>query len=253
MGAVGVFRFSHQGAEVSRFPTTRWTLIVDADSADSVSAREALTELCDIYWHPLYVFVRGMGHSIEDAQDLIQGFFAKFLAAGSIRSVDRSKGRFRSYVLTAVKRYIIDERARAAARKRGGDVAMVPLDVDFAEGERAYRLLAAEGVEPDRLYDRKWALLLLHRVLLRLRAEYDRSEQSERYDVLIPYVTGDREGATYTEAARRLDLSEGAVRVAVHRLRKRYFEALRLEVADTVRDESDIEGELRYLLAALRG
>jgi RNA polymerase sigma-70 factor (ECF subfamily) len=238
---------------VGRFPTTSWSLIVAADSRDSVVAREALAELCDTYWRSLYVFVRGAGHDVPDAQDIVQGFFVKLLANRRFAGFERDKGRFRSYLLAALKHYISDERNRAATQKRGGKVEVLPLEIDREDGERAYRDVATTELGPDQLYDRKWALVLLDRVLSRLRARYEESGDIERYEALIPHVTGQDAGSGYEGVARRLGISAGAVRVAVHRLRKEYFAMLRSAVADTVDGESKIDGELRHLLTALQG
>lgn len=236
---------------MSRFPTTQWTLIVESESRDSPETREALARLCEAYWQPLYAFVRMKGRSVEDAQDLVQGFFARFLGKDYLTAVDRNRGRFRSYLLGALNHYMADEWDRARAQKRGGGVEPLPIDLDFESVERQYRLQAAGDSDPERLYDRKWSLALLDRVLRRLREEYEQAGQVDRYDTLIPFVTGDHDAATYRGAGLKLEISEGAARVAAHRLKQRYREAVREEVAATVADEREVDAELQHLMRVL--
>jgi RNA polymerase sigma-70 factor (ECF subfamily) len=238
---------------VSRFPTTRWTLIAEARLDESREARRALEELCAAYWRPLYDFVRARGLGAEDAQDVVQGFFAEFLARDDIRAVDGARGRFRSYLMGAVRNYLSDARDRLRALKRGGHVAHVPLELDFDDGERRYRVLLSPELDPERLFDRQWARTVLDRVLGRLRGDHVKAGQLERYEVLIDHVVGSMAGEGYADAASRLGLSEGAAKVAAHRLRKRYLEVLREEIADTVSDPREVDAEIRYLLQALGG
>jgi RNA polymerase sigma-70 factor (ECF subfamily) len=236
-----------------RFPTTQWTLVIRAESRDSPEAREALAQLCGAYWQPLYVFVRMKGHGVEDAQDLVQGFFARFLSKDYLTVVDREKGRFRSYLLGALNHYMSDEWDRAHAAKRGGGVPDLPMDLDFEAVERQSSLRAPSTMRPERAYDRKWALALLDRVVQRLRDEYAQAGQSDRYERLIPFVTGDGTPMSFRHAGELLGISEGAARVAAHRLKHRYKEAVREEVAATVSGERETEEELRYLLSVLSG
>lgn len=238
---------------MARFPTTRWTLVVGADSSHSPEAREALAALCEAYWRPLYAFVRSRGYGAEDARDLVQGFFARFLAHDDVRRADREKGRFRSYLLGALVHHLSDEDDRARAAKRGGGVEDLPLELDFEDGERRYVDPPSPDPDPQRVYERRWALELLDRVLERLRGRYEEAGQSERFEALVHHVTGQAGPVSYRDLAERLGLTESAIKVSVHRLRARYAELLRREVADTVADPRDVEGELRYLVRVLRG
>jgi RNA polymerase sigma-70 factor (ECF subfamily) len=233
-----------------RFPTTQWTLVIRADR-DSPQARAALAQLCEAYWQPLYVLVRMKGHGVEDAQDLVQGFFARFLSKDHLRVVDRDKGRFRSYLLGALNHFMSDERDRARAAKRGGGAVDLPIDLDFEAVERQYGIRAPSTGNPERAYDRKWALALLDRVVQRLRDEYAQAGHSDRYERLIPFVTGDSTPMSFRQAGELLGISEGAARVAAHRLKQRYKEAVREEVAATTSSESETEKELRHLLDVL--
>jgi len=234
-----------------RFPTTQWTLVVRAEFRGSPKAQAALAQLCEAYWQPLYVFVRMKGHGVEDAQDLVQGFFARFLSKDYLRVVDRHKGRFRSYLLGALNHFMSDEWDRARAAKRGGGAIDLPIDLDFEAVERQYGLRAPDAMDPERAYDRKWALALLNRVIERLRDEYEQAGQSDRYERLIPFVTSEGTPMSFRRAGELLGISEGAARVAAHRLKQRYKEAVREEVAATASSERETEEELRYLLGVL--
>ena len=236
---------------MSRFPTTRWTLISEARLDESGDARRALADLCKAYWRPLYDFVRANHVGPEDAKDLVQGFFVGFLARDDIRSVDGSLGRFRSYLMGAMRHHLADERDRASAHKRGGDSVHLSLDLDFDDGERHFRSLSSSEPNPERLFHRQWARTVLDRVLVRLRSEHVRAGRLERYEILIDYIVGPNEGEGYSRAAGRLGISDGAAKVAAHRLRRSYVEVLRKEIAETVATPEDVEGELRFLLDAL--
>lgn len=238
---------------MSRFPTTRWTLISEARLDESREARQALEELCTAYWRPLYDFVRASGLDAVDAQDAVQGFFAVFLAREDLHAVDSERGRFRSYLAGAMRNFLSDTRDRDRALKRGGRVTHVPLELDFEDGERRFRALPSPDPDPERLFDRQWARTVLDRVLDRLRGDHDRAGQLERYEVLIDHVVGPMSGEGYSGAASKLRISEGAAKVAAHRLRSRYLEALREEIADTVADSTEVDAEIRYLLRALGG
>ena len=232
-----------------RFATTRWTMVNSAGHPSSVAGAGALDELCQIYWPPLYGYLRGRGHSPEDAQDLTQGFFVRVLERQDIRAADPARGRFRSFLLTALKRYVINEHERGASIKRGGRYVRVTLD--FEEAERTYALERRTGDTPEGLFDRKWAAIVLDRALHRVRDEYDRAGQGRLTNALLPYLTDTGELPAYADVAREHDLSEGAIKVAVHRLRHRFGVALRLEVAETVLDGDSIDDELRELLRAV--
>ena len=209
----------------------------------------ALAELCTAYWYPLYAYARRKGRSPEEAEDLTQGFFAELLAKNWVVAADREKGRFRAFLLTAFKRHMGHERAKARAVKRGGGRA--PLPLDFEDGERRYSLEPTHDLTPDRIYDRRWALTLLGRVLDGLEAEMCASGRADLFAALRPHLTGEPDAAAYREIAARLGMSEGGLKTAAHRLRSRYRDRLRAEIADTVTDPADVEPEIRHLLEAL--
>jgi RNA polymerase sigma factor (sigma-70 family) len=217
--------------------------------AGEAGASAALAELCEIYWPPLYGYLRGRGYRAEEAQDLTQGFFARLLETQAIRSADRARGRFRAFLLTALKRYVINEYERGTAARRGG--RDVHFSLDFDQAERAYRADHRRDDTPDRLYDRKWAAIVLERAFHRLREEYDASGKTELAKVLLPYLTDSTGLSSYKAVAEDLGLTEGAVKVAVHRLRQRYGAILRAEVAETVMGEHEVEAEVRELLRVM--
>lgn len=210
---------------------------------------EALAELCQIYWPPLYGYLRGRGYDAEKAQDLTQGFFARFLEKQSVGVADPARGRFRAFLLTALKRYVINEYEREAAAQRGGRHVHVALD--FEDAERTYALERRNEDTPERVFDRKWAAITLDRALRRLRKEFDRDGKGAEADALLPYLTETSELPAYKEVGAKLGLTEGAVKVAVHRLRQRFGVVLRLEVGETVVEPGDIEDEMRELIRAV--
>jgi RNA polymerase sigma-70 factor (ECF subfamily) len=230
------------------FHTTHWSVVLHA-RGDSTGAQRSLARLCEAYWYPLYAFARRQGHAPHDAQDLTQEFFARLLAKGWLDAVARERGKFRSWLLASMKHFLANEWDRAQAQKRGGRTTIVSFDDDSAEAR--YRREPADPVTADRLYDRGWALTLLDRVLARLREEAAQSGKLAQFDALKGALTGEK--APYAEIGATLGMSEGAVKVAVHRLRERYRALLRAEVADTVATATEIDDELRHLLAALSG
>ena len=234
-----------------QFVTTQWTAVLAAGRSDSTHAQAALEQLCRAYWHPLYAFVRWQGHDEQDAQDLTQEFFARLLEKHYFGEVEREKGRFRSFLLAAMKHFLANEWHRANAQKRGGGQKFVPLDA--GDAETRYGVDPAHLESPDRLFERRWALTLLDLVLARLRAEHEAAGKAELFDALKGCLTGDRAELPYAELGSKLGLSEGAVKVAVHRLRQRYRGLLRAEVAHTVASEQEVEDELRHLFHALAG
>jgi len=235
----------------SRFATTRWSLVAAAGAADSPAARQALATLCETYWYPLYAYLRRRGHTAEDAQDLTQAFFAALLEKGYLRAADPERGRFRSFLLTALKRFAAKERDRARAQKRGGGAALISLDLQA--GERRYALEPTDDWAPERAYERRWALALLERVMARLRQQYARAGRERLFDCLKVFLAGESGAPSHQQAAAELGITEGAVKVAVHRLRRRYRAVLRSEVAQTVADPAEVDDELALLLTALRG
>jgi len=230
-----------------RFAQTRWSMVLAA-GGEGEQAGEALERLCATYWYPLYAFVRRQGKSAHDAQDLTQGFFARLLEKKDLAAVDRAKGKFRSFLLAAIQHYLANEWDRAHTQKRGGGVTV--LSIDDAEAERRYHEEPAEQITADQLFDRRWALTLLDQVLKRLGNEMQREGKAAHFDALKFCLTGER-GAAYEEIASRLGTTEGALKVAVHRLRDRYRALLRAEIAETVGSEAEVDEELRQLFSAL--
>lgn len=235
-------------ANPGRFEVTRWSVVIAAADGESTQARAALESLCATYWYPLYAFVRREGHSGEDAQDLTQGFFARLLEKKDLAAVDRTKGKFRSFLLASMKHYLANEWDRSQAQKRGGGIAFI--SIDDAEAERRYESEPAEQITAEQLFDRRWALTLLDRVLAQLGSEMVAAGKAAQFEELKHGLTGER-GAAYGEIARRLGTTEGAIKVAIHRLRDRYRTLLREEIAQTVGSGADVEEELRQLFSAL--
>jgi DNA-directed RNA polymerase specialized sigma24 family protein len=232
-----------------RFATTHWSLVLAAGERGSATAEEALARLCSSYWFPVFAFVRRQGHSADEAQDLTQGFFARIIEKGDIASADRSRGRFRSFLLTACQHFLSNERDRDRAKKRGG--GQRPLSIDVVTAEGRYERALAHSETPERLYERQWCLTLLAGVVDDLRAEYAAAGKEEVFDRLKDYLTVDEGAGSHADAARDLGMTPGAVKVAVHRLRRRYREALLTHVAATVESPRDVEDEIRHLLATL--
>jgi RNA polymerase sigma factor (sigma-70 family) len=231
------------------FAVTRWSVVLAAGSSDSTHARDALETLCRAYWHPIYAFIRRQGHSPHDAQDLTQEFFARLLQKNYLGGVDRAKGRFRSFLLVCLKHFLANEWDKAGAQKRGAHPVLISTNVQSAES--AYGQEPAESATADKIFERRWALTLLEQVLARLRAEYTRDGKARTFEELRSTLTGERRAVPYAEIAPRLKISEGAVKVAVHRLRQRYRELLREEIAHTVSGPEQVEEEIRALFAAL--
>lgn len=231
------------------FATTHWSVVLTAQRSDSTHAHAALSSLCQTYWYPLYAFVRRQGYGAHDAQDLTQEFFARLLAKNYLAVVTREKGKFRSFLLAALKHFLANEWNRAQAAKRGGGREVISLN--DTEAESRYRLEPADNTTAEKIFERRWATTLLDQVLNRLRGEYARAEKADLYEHLKGCLTVESQSAPYAELATRLNTSEGAIKVAVHRLRARYRELLRTEIAQTVSSEAEVEDELRYLFAAL--
>ncbi len=247
--------FSDGGGDASKarhvFATTRWSLVLAAGGTDDGVASDALEKLCRAYWYPLYVYVRRRGHSPADAQDLTQEFFCRLLARGDFAVAKPEKGRFRSYLLGALKHFLSDQRDKAGAAKRGGGAVIFSLDTEDMEARYANDL--ASGEPPDREFARRWATAILDQALARLRVEFAGAGKEAMYEVLKPYLSAAPGAGDYEEIARRLEMSSGAVAVAVHRLRQRYGELVRAEIAETVDGPGEVEVELRELFAALGG
>ncbi|NOZ23274.1 MAG: sigma-70 family RNA polymerase sigma factor [Planctomycetes bacterium] len=231
------------------FATTRWSIVLAAGREGTPRAREALATLCQAYWYPLYAYVRRQGHNADEAQDLTQGFFAQFIEKNYFRALDPKKGKFRAYLLASMKHFLANEWDRAHAQKRGG--RQVPISLDFEGAEGRYSREPAHDLTPERIFERRWALTLLDQVLARLRQDFLKSGKEERFERLKVFLTAGKKTVPYREVAAELGLSEGAVKVAIHRLRKRYRNHLRAEIAQTVSNPSEIDEEIRHLFSAL--
>ena len=233
------------------FATTHWSVVAAAqpDKASEPRARQALEELCRSYWHPIYAFVRYRGYSSDDAQDLTQSFFARLIETGGFASADPRRGRFRSYLLGAMKHFLANEWRRAQTQKRGGQVQFI--EWDARDWEARYAGASKQVDDPEQLFDREWALETVAGALRALSDEMANAGKREQFDALRSSLTGE-EDSSREQIAERLDMSEGAVRVAVHRLRQRYRTLLRAAVAETVSSEADLDDEMRYLVTVLR-
>ncbi len=231
------------------FASTRWTVVLTAGRTDTPRAQEALSRLCEMYWYPLYAYARRRGYSPEDAKDLTQEFFARLLAQNWVARADRLKGRFRSFLLMAMSRFLANEWDKVCTQKRGGQVQLVPLALDTAETR--YGQEPADASTPEQAFEKQWALTLLEAVLERLRAEYELEDKATLFDSLKPCLIGNREGLPYAELAARLAMTDGAVRVAVCRLRERYRERLKEEIAHTIASPAEVDAEVRHLFRVL--
>jgi RNA polymerase sigma factor (sigma-70 family) len=235
----------------ARFLTTHWSVVLAAGRSDTTRAQGALARLCQTYWYPLYAYVRRRGHSPHDAQDLTQEFFARLLERQTFAYADPNRGRFRSFLLTSLDHFLAHEWQKVHAQKRGGGQQILSLDLAMAE--QRYDLEPADMSSPDKLFDKHWAGALLEQVLNQLEAEYQHAGKTEWFATLKLTLTGTRESQPYVELAARLGTNEAAVKVAVHRLRKRYRQLLRAEIANSLADPEQTEDELRHLFAALAG
>ena len=237
----------HTLAGPSDFPTTRWTLVVAAADPQRKEARSALASLCESYWYPLYAYVRRRGYRPDQAQDLTQEFFIRVLEGRYLDRADQEKGRFRAFILKSLKFFVADEGDRERAQKRGGG-AVLPLE--FPTGEERYQREPTHDETPERIFERRWALSVLDRVVERVRNEFVQHGRPEHFERLKVFLLGQSD-APYAALAREMNTSEGALKVAIHRLRKRYRELFRQEIADTVADPAEVESEIRYLAAVL--
>jgi DNA-directed RNA polymerase specialized sigma24 family protein len=232
-----------------RFPTTQWSRVILAGSPDASLAKESLAELCDACWYPLYAYIRCRATDPEQAKDLTQDFFARALEKSLLSEADPARGRFRSFLRKVCSDFLANRRDWEHARKRGGGRPVFSIDADGAEGKYAREL--ADGLTPERLFDRSWALTLLGRVLDQLGQEYDEAGKAATFEALRGALAGDAEAPSYAAAAASLGTTEGAARVAAHRLRRRYGELLRQEIAATLAHSDEIDDEIRDLFAAL--
>lgn len=233
----------------ARFATTHWSIVCAAQGASTEAAAVALEELCRTYWFPLYGYARRRGHSPHDAEDLTQAFYALFLEKGYVLDADRSKGRFRTFLLVAFKRFLANAWDKQQAQKRGGGAVVVPLDTTWAETiwERDH----ADSLPEDAAYEKHWALTLMERAMTSLRAEYESGGTIAEFERLKPCLTTDRDNISYPEIAAAMQITEAGARSAVHRIRKRFREIFRGTIAATLSNSDDIEDEMRQVIRAL--
>ena len=236
-------------ADTSRFATTHWSVVLAAVSPSSPKYQQALSILCKTYWFPLYAYLRRHGCDTHQAEDCTQAFFAQMLEKHSLRLADPERGKFRSYLLAALKHFLADERGRVQAQKRGGGQRV--LSLDFENAEELYGLEPADQLSPERLFERSWALVVLQKVMARLGTELVRANKQKVFEHLIVYLAPAGDVVPYRVMAAKLNMTEGAVKVAVHRLRKRYQELLRDEIGQTVATEEEIDRELLDLFDVL--
>jgi len=233
----------------AQFTTTHWSVVLAAGRIDTPQAVEALEKLCGTYWYPIYAYLRRRGHGEQDAQDLAQGFFAQLLERRSIQGVEREKGKFRSFLLASLNYYVADVRDRANAQKRGGGREVLSLDVQ--EAEQRYRLEPADERSPDKLFERRWAMTLLDQVLAKLGQEFTDAGKRELFERLRGFLvegTGDK---TFAEVAQDVGMTGEAVKKAAQRMRRRYHQLFREEIAQTVASPAEVDEELRHLCAVL--
>ncbi len=233
------------------FATTHWSAVLEAGKGDSPAASAALEELCRTYWYPLYAFVRRQGHAPEEAEDLTQGFFERLLEKDYVKLADPARGKFRSFLLSAIKNFLTNEWTRSARQKRGGGNVLISLDQ--ASAERRYQTEALDELSPERIFEKQWAITLLEHVLGRLQEEQVAACRERFFDEVKGWLWGDKGEMAYAELARQLGLTESALKSAVHRLRLRYRELLREEIGRTVATPLEIQEELEGLMAVLRG
>jgi RNA polymerase sigma factor (sigma-70 family) len=237
--------------DTASFRTTHWSIVLAAGQQPSTAAHQALTHLCQTYWRPVCVFIHRRGHDLENAKDLTQSFFVRLIESPDfIQAADRERGRFRTFLLTAVRNYLINVREREHAVKRGGGITFVPLEGGHGEIPWAEEL--ADHMTPDKAFERRWALTLLHQTMTLLQREFVEAGKADQFAVLEAFLPGGRNaGVSYIEAAQELKSSEAAVRQAAHRMRSRFRHHLRSEVAQTVGTPAEVDDELNYLLAVL--
>ncbi len=232
-----------------RFETTHWSMVVAAGGTGSTEAAAALATLCERYWSPLYAFIRRSGYDCHTARDLTQSFFATLLEKGYVKDADRERGKFRTFLLASVRHHLSKVRERDRAQKRGGGRTI--LSLDFEAGEERYRLEPADDRTPERVFLRRYALTLLETVLARLKEEHRVKGKGDLFDALTPFLGGGGPLTSQREVAEKLGMTQGAVKVALHRLRRRYREILRGEIAETVSDPTLVDEEITQLVQAL--
>ncbi len=233
------------------FRTTRWTDVLAAARGEGTQSRRALEKLCESYWHPVYAFVRRQGFGADEARDLTQGYFTRLIERGGLKGVRPERGRFRSFLLASVRHYLLNEIDRSRAQKRSPERPLVALETESAE--REYLSEPADEMTPESVFEHKWAAAVFEHTLERLRAECIGDEKRRRFVAFRPLLVGDEPAPSYRELSTWLEMSEDAVKVSIHRLRQRFGELLREEIADTVSDPTDVDDELRHLLSIRKG
>ena len=231
------------------FATTHWSVVLAATRNDTTRAHAALEQLCQAYWYPLYAYVRRRGHSPHDAEDLTQAFFARLLERESLANVDPQRGRFRSFLLGAINNFLVNEWEKLQAQKRGS--GQRPVSLDVAVAEERFDAQTMDTMTPDKAFDKEWATALLDKVLCQLEAEF--RDKPQMFSELKRTLAGSRESQPYADLAQQLGMSEGAVKTAVHRFRKRYRELLQAEIAATVASPEDVDAEMKELFKAIAG
>jgi len=229
--------------------TTSWTKVLASRGAPSTEARLALESLCRVYWYPLYAFVRRQGHGADEARDLTQAYFAELLEKGYLGDYDPERGRFRVFLMTSVKHFLSKQREKALAWKRGGRADVVSLDA--REVETRYGIEPVDRLDPEQIFERRWALTVLDQALGRLRREQEESDHGREFARLEGFLTGQQVTPSYREAAAELGTSEGAVKASVHRLRQRFGQILRAEIAETVSSPTEVDDEVKHLLGVV--
>lgn len=232
-----------------RFETTQWSVVLAAGGDDRSASRRALATLCETYWYPLYAYVRRRGHSPEDAQDLTQSFFASLLERRDFEDVTPERGRFRAFLLASLQHFLSNDAARRRAQKRGGGQPPLSLSLEDAEGR--YQFEPAGPITPETIFDRRWALTVIERVLEDLRADAREAGRADEFERLKASLLGQAPSGGYAAIAKGLGTTEGAVKVAVHRLRRKFHETLRRHIAETVLSDEDVDDEIRYLIRAV--
>jgi RNA polymerase sigma-70 factor (ECF subfamily) len=240
---------SSGSANAGHFATTRWSMVLEAGHRSSPKSAAALATLCESYWYPLYSFVRRQGRSADDARDLTQEFFSWLLEKNALQVADRSRGRFRSFLLASMKNFLAKEWRRGQAQRRGGGRPMISLDFD--DGESRYRLEPSHDDTPENIFERQWALTLLEQALSNLSTEFEQAGKHWLFECLKMFIGGEKSLVPYRELGKQLNMSESAVKVAIHRMRRRYRALLRNEIRQTVVTDEDVDEELRHLFNTL--
>ncbi|MEJ2084550.1 MAG: ECF-type sigma factor [Acidobacteriota bacterium] len=232
-----------------KFATTQWSQVLAAKGSGDTQARRALEELCSAYWYPLYAYLRHQGYGPNEAADLTQGYFAELLGKDFLEQVDPAKGRFRSFLLASLRHFVSRQRQKAGAQKRGGGVET--LSIDTRDAETRFQVESLETLTPERLFERRWAMTVLERAMAALEREALESGTDVQFERFKPYLTGQEPHLPYRQVAADLGMSEGAVKTAVYRLRRRYGAKLRAEIEQTVADPAEVDQEVRHLLACV--